>query len=149
MNLYKLHSTPKILDHIEQYYMIPENAYYKALRLHREHKDIPQELIDSIAKDAEYSYYYASEITSKRFPEGEKAIATDAEYSYMYACHILRGRFSEGETAIATSPAKAYFYALDVIRGRFPEGEEAISSNTGYLYQYNNKFKQEIARGQL
>ena len=64
-------------------------AYEKAKQLN--HRDFELEKI--IATNAQYSYWYASDIIKERWEEGEKIIAKDIYYSFFYAQHVIKGPF--------------------------------------------------------
>ena len=81
-----------------------------------------------IAKDAEYSWYYA-EVIGSRFELGEPEIAKDSEASYYYAVRVIKGRFELGEPAIAKNPEYSLMYAEEIIKGRFELGEPAIANS--------------------
>ena len=92
---------------------------------------------EAIAKSAEYSYGYASNVLEgKRFPLGEEAMAKDSRYSYRYARNILKGRFTKGEKAIARNAEYSYYYVFSILKRRFPEGEEAIAKDRIYSLYY-------------
>jgi hypothetical protein len=90
--------------------------------------------------DPRRAYYYAINVISRRFPEGEAAIATSPYWSYHYARRIIRGRWPEAEAAIATSSWWGYRYARDVLKGRFPEGEPAIATEPRLAKYYLKQF---------
>jgi hypothetical protein len=87
MNLYQLHSNPKALDlHDEAHEKVPVVFWDK-------YKNNPEELKkreDEIAKDAEYSYYYATDVLKAPFPKGEDVIANTRYYALAYPKKILQ-----------------------------------------------------------
>jgi hypothetical protein len=81
MNLYKLHSYPEELDFYDAAHeKIPFVFWEK-------YKDNPAELKkreNIIAKNAEYSCFYAENVLKAPFPKGEAAIAKDRYYADEY-----------------------------------------------------------------
>ena len=91
-----------------------------------------EDLEPIIAKNAEYSFWYAIEVLDDRFELGEKAIAKDYYFAYRYAKLILNGPFKLGEPAIAKNSYYSYSYAFDILNGPFPLGEPEIAKSTEY-----------------
>ena len=91
-------------------------------------------------KTAGDAFYYAKDVLSAPFPEGEALIATDAAWSYKYAKDVLKAPFPEGETAIATTGSYSYGYAKDILHAPFPLGEKAIATNGYYFKIYKELF---------
>ena len=82
--------------------------------LHRYHY-ISKPLLQTIAKDPEWAYWYADEVLKGPFKLGEPAIAEDSMRAYWYAAEILEGPFPLGEPTIAKDPRRAYWYARGVL----------------------------------
>ena len=96
-----------------------------------------EELEPTIAKNAEYSLWYADEILNGPFKLGEPTIAKhDGLYSYKYALYVLKGPFKLGEPAIAKSAYHSLSYAKEILKGPFPLGEKAIAKNAEYSKDY-------------
>ena len=108
MDLYKLHSSPKSLDHYDTAFdLVPALVWER-------YRNNPAELKKReavLAKDAKCAYWYARYVLNGPFKAGEAAIAKDTEYAYWYARHVLHGRFKAGEAAIAKDPEFSYMYA--------------------------------------
>lgn len=98
------------------------------------------ELESIIAKDAEYSYYYAKFVLKDRFILGEYAISQNSYYSYLYAEYVLNGQFEMGEEAIARDADASFCYAKYVLKSRFILGEPAICSVPFIKHDYETIF---------
>ena len=146
LNLYKLYSDPKSLDHYRPARaQVPTVAWSLARTPKRR-----QDLEHLWAQSANTAYKYANIVLLPRWqqdhpykpfpgwPAGEPAIAQNAELSYNYALRILRGPFPAGEPAIAQDYWYALEYAMHVLEGPFPAGEPAIlrSDNNPDVYVY-------------
>ncbi len=60
--------------------------------------------------NAQEAYDNAYIVLKKPWHEGEATIATDASYSFYYATEVLEGRFRLGEKLIAKSPTYYKIY---------------------------------------
>jgi lambda repressor-like predicted transcriptional regulator len=134
MNLYKLHSKPKTLDHHDQAFeKVPELVWQK-------YKGKPAELKKRekvLARDPKTAFYYAAYVLKKPWPAGEAAIAKDAGWAYEYADYVLKKPFPAGEAAIAKdTEGYAYLYAREVLKGRWPRGEAAIAKDPVWARPY-------------
>jgi len=144
MNLFELFSEPTRLKGYNKRLMIPDIAYEYLRRNNYKYKNDEfwqktapvKTAINTIAKDAHYSFNYARFVLYSRFIEGEAAIAKSAEYSYRYAAYMIDDRFELGEAQIATSAEYSYKYADDVLNTRFELGEEQIAKSDYYSYNY-------------
>lgn len=136
MNIYKFHSNPvELIGYDDQVKICPAAALSWALA---ELIDIPQSILNTIAKEAFTSFKWAY-YTNKPFPLGEDAIATNAQLSYKYALLILNKAFKKGEPAIAQHPVFSLRYATKVLKDRFPAGEPTIK-NSQFKHQYEEQF---------
>ena len=72
----------------------------------------------AISTNAHYSYEYAI-LLEKRFPAGEPVIAKDANYSLYYAQWILKKAFPLGEPAIAKNTEYSKEYTQEVLKKDF------------------------------
>jgi hypothetical protein len=138
MNLYNLHDKPKDLHRHDDADAHVVEAFWD------KYENNPKELKKrepAIAKDAEYSYYYANVVLKGRFELGEPEIAKDSGYSYYYARDALKRRFELGEPGIAKDAEYSYYYARDVIKGRFELGELEIRKSKHYRDMYNKTIK--------
>lgn len=89
--------------------------------------------------DPKKAYTYAETILKDRFPEGEEAIAKDPNYSMYYAYNVLKGkRFPLGEKTILEHPDKYQIanYAKNILKERWPEGEKEVVKNPIAAYHY-------------
>ena len=90
----------------------------------------------STIKTAKEAFYYAKDVLSAPFPEGEALIATDAGWAACYARDILKTPWAEGEAAIATSVQWSFNYASCVLNAPFRLGEALIATSAEYSYNY-------------
>ena len=67
------------------------------------------------------AYWWAKYIIKGPWPEGEPAIARDANRSTYYASNVLHGRFEAGEDAIANSSEWFMEYWLNNLAQQWPE----------------------------
>ena len=82
MNLYTYHNTPEQLKWAETIEPIVKQSIIDKFWSGYGLPEYKGEGEDFIAKHADFSFFYATEVLEKRFPEGEDAIATDGRYSY-------------------------------------------------------------------
>ena len=108
---------PNVLNHTHEKEIAKTNPKWAYEYVSKHGKDEDLELI--IAKNAEYSYWYAIEVLDDRFELGEKAIAKDSYYSYRYAKIILNGPFKLGELVIAKSTEYSKKYTQEVLKKDF------------------------------
>ena len=78
-----------------------------------------EDLEPIIAKNAEYSFWYAIEVLDDRFELGEKAIAKNYYLAYRYAKLILNGPFKLGEPVIAKNEFYSKTYTRDILKKDF------------------------------
>jgi lambda repressor-like predicted transcriptional regulator len=82
-----------------------------------------------IAKNPEYSYWYAKEIIRGRFVLGEKSISKKSSLSYYYAANVLENKFVLGEKEISKESSYSCDYAVHVLKKRFVLGEKIIKNS--------------------
>ena len=90
-----------------------------------------KELESIIAKDAYYSYQYASFVLHGEFKLGEDAISKHAFYSYEYAFFVLKKPFPLGEPEIAKERNFAKAYTQNVLKKDFYLDDNLICKYEG------------------
>ena len=108
---------PNILNHSHEKEIAKTNPIWAFDYTSRHGKD--EELEPIIAKNAEYSFWYAIEVLDDRFELGEKAIAKDYYLAYRYAKLILNGPFKLGEPVIAKNEFYSKTYTRDILKKDF------------------------------
>ena len=136
MNLYQLHSNPKLLNHHDEAHEKVPFLFWDIDDKLKKLKDFTPEQYRNILKSSKYSYFYAKDILKGRFQDGEKLIATNVSYACSYACYVLNGPFPLGEKIIATSAYNSLYYAINALEGPFPLGEPAIATDAYFAYRY-------------
>ena len=85
MNLYKLHTNPKVLYGYKDRLKVPSEAWDYARKNNKY-----EEMKPYFMKDAKYVYhYYQGMSKEERWPEAEKYIVKDPEVAIWYAKNIL------------------------------------------------------------
>ena len=98
MNLWKYYNNksnqlkyPDLNNHAHEIEIAKTNSKWAFEYVSKHGKD--EDLEPAIAKNAEYSFWYADEILNGPFKLGEKAIAKNAEYSKEYTKNVLKKDF--------------------------------------------------------
>lgn len=124
--LTEYHIDPVLLPGHEMHRLqLPDVAFTALTSNELKTKQEKDAAVRAIAKSPKYAYRLALRL-KRRFPLAEKNIAKDGEYSYFYAKDIIKGPWKDGEAAIAKDGYYSFLYARDVLKGRFDEGEPAI-----------------------
>lgn len=111
MNLYKLHSNPEVLDHNNEQYKMPGNAwghYIQALK----NKDTKAQNFywPWIVKDPE-SAYLCTVWQGTEIPALENTIMWDAEFARKYATNVMQRRWPEAEDMIFSDRIEGMLYS--------------------------------------
>jgi hypothetical protein len=112
MNLYKLHSDPKSLNHYnEAQQSMPEvfvhdDTYRKDFIV----RDFTQKQIRAISKDPKWACLYAKTVLKRRWPEAEPYIMKDPGYAFIYAKDMIEDRWPEAEPYIMKDAEWWSFY---------------------------------------
>ena len=120
---------------------IPDYAYSYATEVLKG-ENVPDEILKSIASDADLAYKYANKVLKwQNVPDDMlRGIASNARYSYNYANEVLKGENVPDEIlkSIMSSAGYAYKYANEVLKGENVPDEilKSIASDVGYSYNY-------------
>jgi len=153
MNLYKLHSKPKVLLHSDKIDEIPQLAWAKLTNSGniRNRNKYTQALAKSLEptflKDPGITMKYLNnfifqrkkfnqDTKPQRYKPAEPILLTSPKQALAYAKKYIRGPWPEAEDIIATDAKAAEGYAYNVLRERWPKGEAAILTNMDVIIEY-------------